>query len=115
MGNLAQRMHAGVGAAGPVHHDILLAKPRQRLLKRALHGKLAVLALPAGERRAVIFDGQPEARHDRLFHHAARFGLQAIEKGVKVHRTLAFSLQADRPDGTGGAGNRHARIQHRAG
>src|SRR6266481_4113980 len=56
-------MHAGVGAPGPMHTNILAANRLHRRLQRALHGQGIVLDLPAGKRRAVIFDGELVAGH----------------------------------------------------
>ena len=56
MRHLAERMHAGIGAAGALHRDRLAAEGLDRRGQRALHRSAVGLDLPAGERRAVIFD-----------------------------------------------------------
>src|SRR5262245_6521937 len=63
MGDLADRMHARIGAAGAMDRDALAAEGGDRLGQHALHGRSALLDLPAGERRAVVFDDQLVARH----------------------------------------------------
>src|SRR5665647_1836038 len=63
MRDLAQRMHAGVGAARAVNADLLAADRLDRVFQRALYRRAVLLDLPAAERRAVIFDGQFVARH----------------------------------------------------
>ena len=63
MRNLAERVDAGVGAAGALHGGFLAAERLDRLGQRALHRRRVVLPLPAGERRAVVFDGDLVARH----------------------------------------------------
>ena len=63
MANLAERMHAGVGAAGAVHAHLLAAGRLHCRLECALHRRMIRLQLPAGKRRAVIFDDELVARH----------------------------------------------------
>src|SRR5581483_5504904 len=63
MRDLAEGMDAGIGTTGAVERDGLAGEGGGRRLQRALHGRLAVLPLPAGERRAVIFQRQLVARH----------------------------------------------------
>ena len=63
VGDLAERMHARIGAARSLHVDHLAAELRHRLLERGLHGRSVVLDLPADERPAVIFDGELVAGH----------------------------------------------------
>src|SRR3989442_7333235 len=65
MRDLRQSMHDGVGAAGAITADLLAANRLDRVLQRALHRSAVVLDLPAAERRAVIFDGQFVAGHQR--------------------------------------------------
>ena len=55
MRHLAQRMHARIGAAGPVHGDAFAGKLLDRVLQRALNRAAIVLSLPADEFAAVIF------------------------------------------------------------
>ena len=59
----AQRMHAGIGAARAVDANLLAADRLHRGFQRALHRRSVVLDLPAGERRAVIFDDELVAGH----------------------------------------------------
>src|ERR1700687_5912618 len=63
MRDLAERVHAGIGAAGAVNADLLAADRLDRLLQRALHRRAVVLDLPAAKRRAVIFDDEFVAGH----------------------------------------------------
>src|ERR1035437_6637782 len=63
MRDLAQRMHAGVGAACAMNANVLAADRLDRGFQRALHRGAIVLDLPAAERRAVIFDCQLVAGH----------------------------------------------------
>ena len=66
MGDLAARVHAGIGAAGALHQRLSPLKRLDRRRQHALHGRLVGLDLPAGEGRAVIFDGELVARHGWL-------------------------------------------------
>ena len=63
MGDLAQRMDAGIGAAGAMDRHGLAAKLRDRGFERLLHRQPLRLALPADEPGAVIFDRQLVAGH----------------------------------------------------
>src|SRR5690242_1430445 len=63
MGDLSERMHAGIGPARAVHTHVSAAGRLDRCLQRALHGRMIGLELPARERSAVIFDGELVARH----------------------------------------------------
>ena len=63
MTDLTERMHAGVGAAGAVHHHLLAAERLDGGGQHALHARAIVLNLPADERPPVIFDDQLVARH----------------------------------------------------
>ena len=65
MRDLSQRMHPGIGAAGAVHAHPLAADRLDRVFQRALHRRAIVLQLPAAERRAVIFDDEFVAGHQR--------------------------------------------------
>ena len=57
MRDLSERMHARIGAAGARDLDGCgRTAPSIASVERALHGRRVVLPLPAGERRAVIFD-----------------------------------------------------------
>ena len=63
MRDLAERMHAGIGAAGALNPHLLAANALIAVIDRALHGRRVVLDLPAGKRRAVIFDDEFVAGH----------------------------------------------------
>jgi hypothetical protein len=55
MGHLAERVDAGVGAAGAVHVDFLApGQTGQGFLQNVLHGASAGLALPTAEGGAII-------------------------------------------------------------
>src|ERR1700761_9248510 len=63
MGDLRQRMHAGVGTARAMDANLLAADRLHGCLQRTLHRGAIVLDLPAAERRAVIFDDEFVAGH----------------------------------------------------
>src|SRR3954454_16467661 len=63
IGDLAEGMHAGVGAPGATHLHSLAAEFFDRLRQHTLHRRPDVLDLPADEPRAVIFDAELVARH----------------------------------------------------
>jgi hypothetical protein len=63
MHDLAQRMHAGIGAAGGDALHGLAAEFVDRLLQRLLHRRAVLLPLPADEGAAVIFEDELVARH----------------------------------------------------
>ena len=63
MGDLRHRMDACIGAASAIDANIFAADCLYGTLQRALHGGGIVLDLPAGERRAVIFDGELVTGH----------------------------------------------------
>ena len=67
MRHLPERMHAGVGAARPMHDGARAAiDGDDGLFEALLYGNAIRLSLPADKRRAVIFDGQREAWHGEL-------------------------------------------------
>src|ERR1700722_7350021 len=66
MGDLAERVYAGISASGAGNHSTLAGKGGYSVGKNALHRNAVVLHLPADERRAVIFDGELVARHRRF-------------------------------------------------
>jgi hypothetical protein len=114
--DLAKCMHACIRAACTEHGHVRFAKPCNGIFNAGLDRGLAVLALPAAERCPVILDGQLVARHvGTLFQTRAGFRPQAIEERCQIHRTLAFALQAQRPDGACATGNGEPVIQHFAG
>src|SRR5436190_23575364 len=63
MRDLAPPMNAGVGTARALHMDALTAEGEHGVLERRLDRRAGVLALPADERPAIIFDGDLVARH----------------------------------------------------
>ena len=54
MGDLAARVHAGIGAAGALHCCCFAGERRDGRHQHALHCQLVGLHLPAGKGRAVI-------------------------------------------------------------
>ena len=64
MGDLAERMHPRIGAAGAAHLYALAAKSLDGGDQGALHRRTLILDLPTQEGRAVIFDGELVAGHD---------------------------------------------------
>ena len=63
MRDLAARVHAGVGAPRALHQARFAGERFERRCQNALHGDPVGLDLPAGKRRAVIFDGELKAGH----------------------------------------------------
>ena len=63
MGHLAQRMHARIRAARPLHHGRLAIDFGYGVRQHPLNGGVARLNLPAVKGRAIIFQCQPVARH----------------------------------------------------
>ncbi len=63
MGDLAERVDAGVGAPGAEHRRRLAREVPDRLLDRLLDRGAVLLALPADEGAAVVFEDEPVARH----------------------------------------------------
>jgi peptide/nickel transport system substrate-binding protein len=63
MRDLAQRMHAGVGAARAVNDDFLLRDFARDIVERGLHSRQSRLKLPAVEGRAVVSDSQLDGPH----------------------------------------------------
>jgi len=62
-GDLTERMHAGIRAAGPDHRYGFLGQVVQRGLDGLLNAGLIRLALPPGVARTVVFELQPHGRH----------------------------------------------------
>ena len=92
MRHLAQRMHAGIGAARAGDGDALAGEFQDRLFQRALHRRPIVLPLPADKRRAVIFEGEAIARHQTTtVPRGSGKAAQQIESAS--HRRLAGALQ----------------------
>ena len=63
MRDLAQRVHARIGAPGAMGGRALRGHRDKRALQRLLDRKAVLLPLPADEGRAVIFEGELEAQH----------------------------------------------------
>ena len=61
MHDLAERMHAGIGASGTGHGDCMIGNKTKRLLDRALHGRTMREALPAEKVGAVVFNAERDA------------------------------------------------------
>ena len=95
MRHLAERMHAGIGAAGALHVRALAAERLDRRRKHTLYGDSGCLDLPTGKRRAVIFDQELVARHARQLLSAAprRRNRRAAQEVRCLHDLLAGALQ----------------------
>ena len=93
MGDLAECMHAGIGASGAGNRDALAGEGRDRVGERALHGDAVVLRLPADKRRAVVFDGELVAGHASSAQHAAAPNRGAAQEFFRRHRLPAGALQ----------------------
>ncbi len=63
MGDLAERMHAGIGAASDVGDHPLAAEAEDGALEHFLDGEPVALTLPANEAAPVILDHELVARH----------------------------------------------------
>ena len=61
MHDLAERMHAGIGAPGTGYGDRMIGDKTQRLLDHALHGRTVRQALPAEKVGAVVFNAERDA------------------------------------------------------
>ncbi len=90
MGDLAERMHAGIGAPGAEHGDAFAGKSRDRFGQHALHRDAVVLCLPADKRRAVIFDGELVAGHGNFAAH--------LPKAPRQHATCCRARPACRAE-----------------
>ena len=121
VGDLAERVHAGIGAAGALQRDALAGKRCDRFGDHALHRDAVVLHLPADERRAVIFDGELVARHGRVTsaekrgasnQHAFAPDRRPAQKIRGRHRLPAGALQFDQPHRAFAAGNGQTFVEH---
>ena len=56
MGDLSERVDAGIGPAGAMHHDALSAELRERAFEMILDGISASLTLPSAKGAAIIGD-----------------------------------------------------------
>ena len=63
MRNLAERMHAGIGAAGATWDGLLAGERFDGVGEAPLHRGAVLLHLPADEGRAVIFEDELVAGH----------------------------------------------------
>src|SRR5689334_3563571 len=63
MSDLRTRMHTGIGTTGALQQHLFATEGFDGGGQCALHGFLVGLDLPAGKRRAVIFDSELVARH----------------------------------------------------
>ena len=63
MGDLTERMDAGIGAARAARDDLLAGERSDSFGEATLHRGAILLHLPADERRAVIFEGELVAGH----------------------------------------------------
>ena len=87
MRDLAERVHARIGAprAGDLHG--MIAAASERLGQHALHARADALHLPADERRAVILDGELVARHASM---APKSGNRFSDKAMLKARLAKF-------------------------
>lgn len=65
MDDLAEAVHAGVGAARDRRVQRRLREFRERALERVLNRLAVGLRLPAAERRAVVLNAECDSHHDR--------------------------------------------------
>src|SRR6185437_5178390 len=63
MRDLPERMHAGISTARTMHAHVRAAGRLDGSFQRTLHRRMIGLELPAGKRRAVIFDDELVAGH----------------------------------------------------
>ena len=107
VGDLALRVNAGVGAPRAADRDGLAAERMKRGLDCFLHGEAIGLALPADERRAVIFDDELIAGHRRFSAAAAfrRARRAPRRKSAAAHRRLAGALKLGDPQRARAAGD----------
>src|SRR5258708_24342503 len=61
--HLAERVHAGIGPPRSRRANALAGEGQHGFLECSLHRRAVLLALPADERRAVIFDRELVAGH----------------------------------------------------
>ena len=111
MGGHRQRVDAGVGPPGGVQRHLLVGDRADRLLDRLLHRGAVRLPLPAHERPAVIFDGEPEAGH------ASRVPAGMAKprsSSAGVIAAAAGPLDQARHDRAFAAGDGQAVVEHRA-
>src|SRR3984957_8075331 len=86
MRDLRQRVDPGIGAAGAVDGDALAAEALGGGFQDFLHGKPVLLALPADQAGAVIFERQLVAGHGRI-----------VPGGMAKPRRNASASSAARP------------------
>ena len=92
MRDLAERVHAGIGAAGALNGGALSRECRNRVHQGALHRGAVVLDLPAHIRRAVIFDGELVTRHDCSAERDRGRNGRTAQEFVRLHRPLPGAL-----------------------
>ena len=112
MRRLAQRMNAGIGAAGAMHDDRLAAEALDRLFEDLLHREPVRLALPADEAGAVIFERQLVAGHGSTV--PARQGEAAQERRASSSAARPGALQQQQPQRALAAGDGERVVEHRA-
>ena len=101
MRHLRARVHAGIGAAGALHQGFLARQRFDRRGQDALHGEPVGLDLPAGKRRAVIFDDELVAGHDQATRAPALTGVPRRNSsaciGCRPARCTCMSRTAPSP------------------
>ena len=112
MGGHRQRVDAGIGPPGGVERHLLVGDRPDRLLDRLLDRGAVRLALPAHERPAVIFDGEPEPGHASV----APAGMAKPRSNSAVVIAAApGALDQARHDRAFAAGDGQAMVEHRPG
>lgn len=96
--DLPARVHACIGARSAGHPDLVREQLRERLFEVLLHGRSVQLALPAMQRRAVIFDNEADVPHGTEYHTPAR-RQEPVPLGDKKPPTLVTSAADSRPRG----------------
>src|SRR5688572_13541910 len=75
MGYLSERMYARVGATGTLDAHLVGAERPNRLGQNSLHGRPAILDLPAHEGSAIIFNGELVPLHLPIRRQRMRTGI----------------------------------------
>ena len=113
MGDLAERVNAGVGASGARDDRGLAGECVNGVGDHALDGELVVLRLPADEGGAVIFDGEFVAGHRSAKDKAAR-DRRSAQEFLGAHRLPAGALQFHEAHGAFAAGDSQLFVEHLA-
>ena len=113
MGDLAERMHAGIGASGAGDDGALAGECQNGVGDHALDGELVVLRLPADKGRAVIFDGELVAGHCSAEDATAR-DRRPAQEFLRAHRLPAGALQFDQAHGAFAAADGQLFVEHLA-